>query len=454
MKRQRLTHTNFLKFLLPVSLVVVLVGCGTKWDLPTTGNTDDNTFGAGDTTYIRISPDWSPANGYPFSRPRDVIAGRDGYIFVANHATPGITVLDGAGNVMTADAYGNDFTAISELSQTPYAISQDSRLNLFITDSTNRVWVWNQYARNVGLKALVTAIQFDNDGWVSDLDSLADLFTAYGTTTAQHIDSIVTTLAGLDQWQGVRLFWDGTTTADSLNAAHYYLGADTTRFVSVTAGPDGSDFCYVADAASDAILRMSYQRAALALTEADQLLYLYRGKISARTASHGTGNGTVNNPKGMTVDSDGGVYYTQWGEIFGVHKIGGSEAFDLGENPIMDLNRFASPSDVAVDAAGNIYVADTDHHQIQQFTRNGDFSFYVGVSKVNIDTTLIDSMPSDTGWVYTEIDTIVEKFSADILNQPRGVAVDNRGVVYIADTGNNRIMRFKLSTDFDYDQPE
>ncbi|MCF7840192.1 MAG: hypothetical protein K9N22_05385, partial [Candidatus Marinimicrobia bacterium] len=202
------------------------------------------------------------------------------------------------------------------------------------------------------------------------------------------------------------------------------------------------------------ILKMSYRRAALALTNEDQLLFLYRGKISARTASHGTGNGTVNDPKGMTVDAEGGLYYAQWGEIFGVHKIGGSTVFDLGVNPIMDLNRFAQPSDVAVDAMGNIYVADTDHHQIQQFTRNGDFNFYVGVSKVRIDTTLIDSTLSDTGWVFTEMDTIVEKYSADILNQPRGVAVDANGVVYIADTGNDRIMRFKLSTDFDYDQPE
>ncbi|MCF7801561.1 MAG: NHL repeat-containing protein, partial [Candidatus Marinimicrobia bacterium] len=435
-------------------LSLVLVSCGTKWDLPTTGNSDDNTFGAGDTTYIRISPDWSGANGYTFANPWDVIVGRDGYIFVANHTPPGIRVLDGAGNMITTDAYGNDFTPLSELSRSPYAISQDSRLNLFITDSSNQVWVWNQYAKNVGIRTLVTAIQFDNDGWVSDLDSLADIFTAYGTATEQHMDSIVTTTTGLDEWLGVRPFWDGNSTADSLNAAHYYLGADTTRFVSVTAGPDGSDFCYVADAASDAILKMSYRRAALALTNEDQLLFLYRGKISARTASHGTGNGTVNDPKGMTVDAEGGLYYAQWGEIFGVHKIGGSTVFDLGVNPIMDLNRFAQPSDVAVDAMGNIYVADTDHHQIQQFTRNGDFNFYVGVSKVRIDTTLIDSTLSDTGWVFTEMDTIVEKYSADILNQPRGVAVDANGVVYIADTGNDRIMRFKLSTDFDYDQPE
>ncbi|MCF7802351.1 MAG: hypothetical protein K9N34_10080, partial [Candidatus Marinimicrobia bacterium] len=268
-------------------LSLVLVSCGTKWDLPTTGNSDDNTFGAGDTTYIRISPDWSGTNGYTFANPWDVIVGRDGYIFVANHTPPGIQVLNGAGNMITTDAYGNDFTPLSELSRSPYAISQDSRLNLFITDSTNQVWVWNQYAKNVGIRTLVTAIQFDNDGWVSDLDSLAEIFTAYGAATEQHMDSIVTTTTGLDEWLGVRPFWDGNSTADSLNAAHYYLGADTTRFVSVTASSDGSDFCYVADAASDAILKMSYRRAALALTNEDQLLFLYRGKISARTASHG-----------------------------------------------------------------------------------------------------------------------------------------------------------------------
>ncbi|MCH7495883.1 MAG: hypothetical protein IH825_07330, partial [Candidatus Marinimicrobia bacterium] len=33
-------------------------------------------------------------------------------------------------------------------------------------------------------------------------------------------------------------------------------------------------------------------------------------------------------------------------------------------------------------------------------------------------------------------------------NNPRGVSVFNK-IVYIADTGNNRIVRYKLSTDID-----
>ncbi len=447
--------TRYLKFKFPPRLILpllifwVVLACGTKWDLPTSNNTDSTTFGAGDTTYIRISPNWSVDNGYAFHHPRDVIVGHDGYIFVANQADNNITVLDAAGIVTTVDGFGNDFSALSNLGFAPYAIAQDSRMNLFIADSSNRIRVWNQYVNNAGIKAIITSVQFSNTGWVSDLDSISELVSSFA-----HIDTIRWTMEGISNLLGVHPFWDGNNSRDSTNAARYYIGADTVRFTGVSAGPDDQDFAYATDAASNSLVRFTYKPAAFVLTNDDQPLFLYRGVISQRTASRGTGNGTVNSPKGVATDAEGGIYYAQWGPIFGVHKVGGNGAFDLGVNQIMDLNRFDHPSDVTVDPVGNIYVADTDHDQVQQFTRLGMFSFYVGVSKVRVDTTLIDSALSDTGWVYTATDTVVNKYSADILNRPFGVAVDDKGVVYIADTGNDRVMRFKLSTEFDYGQPQ
>lgn len=429
------------------ALMMVTISCGTKWSLPTATNSD-STFSAGVANYIRISPDWSSDNGFSFQSPRDIISGRDGYLFVANQSGRSISVLDASGAIITTDAFGNDFSVLANLPFEPIAIAQDSRLNLFIADSSNRIWVWNQYINNVGIQAIITAIQFHNIGWVSDLDSIAALIS---TTPA---DTVLTTTEGIVNLMGIHPFWDGNDPLDSINAARYYIGADTIRFTGVSNGPDAQDFAYAADAASNSVVRFTYTPKALVVTNDDQVTFLYRGVITQRPASRGSGNGTVNTPKGMCTDLEGGIYYTQWGPIFGMHKVGGSGAFDLGVDPIMDLNRFNHPSDVTVDQTGNIYIADTDNNQIQQFDRQGNFTYFVGVSKVRVDTTIIHSTLSDTGWIYTSVDTVIDKFSADILNRPAGVAVDAGNVVYIADTGNNRVMRFKLSTDFNYQQPQ
>ena len=50
-----------------------------------------------------------------------------------------------------------------------------------------------------------------------------------------------------------------------------------------------------------------------------------------------------------------GTYITKWGES------GSAE----GE--------FSSPSGIATDTSGNVYVADTDNNRIQKFTSNGTF---------------------------------------------------------------------------------
>ncbi|PIZ69482.1 MAG: hypothetical protein COY19_01790, partial [Candidatus Marinimicrobia bacterium CG_4_10_14_0_2_um_filter_48_9] len=67
------------------ALMMVTISCGTKWSVPTATNSD-STFSAGVANYIRISPDWSSDNGFSFQSPRDIISGRDGYLFVANQS--------------------------------------------------------------------------------------------------------------------------------------------------------------------------------------------------------------------------------------------------------------------------------------------------------------------------------------------------------------------------------
>jgi MYXO-CTERM domain-containing protein len=82
--------------------------------------------------------------------------------------------------------------------------------------------------------------------------------------------------------------------------------------------------------------------------------------------------------------------------------------------------RFANPSDVAVDAAGNVFVADTANHTVRKVTPAGAVTVFAGNAGVS---------GSNDG------------SSTASFNRPAGVAVDTVGNVYVADTNNNEVRK-------------
>jgi sugar lactone lactonase YvrE len=85
-----------------------------------------------------------------------------------------------------------------------------------------------------------------------------------------------------------------------------------------------------------------------------------------------------------------------------------------------------TPADLAVDAAGNVYVADTFNHRVRMITPEGAITTIAGTGQAGGD---------GDGGQATEAR----------LRSPLSVAVDADGVLYIADTYNHRIR--KVSTD-------
>ena len=83
-------------------------------------------------------------------------------------------------------------------------------------------------------------------------------------------------------------------------------------------------------------------------------------------------------------------------------------------------DQFDSPNSVAVDLAGNIYVADTANNRIQKFDSNGNYLTQWG------------GFGTGDGQ----------------FNSPRGVAVDTAGNVYVVEYENNRIQKFDSSGTF------
>jgi len=77
---------------------------------------------------------------------------------------------------------------------------------------------------------------------------------------------------------------------------------------------------------------------------------------------------------------------------------------------------------IAVDSAGNLYLADTDNHRIRKVTAAGTISTLAG--------TGVAGFSGDGG-----------PATSARLNLPYGLAVDWTGAVYVADLGNNRVRR-------------
>ncbi len=78
------------------------------------------------------------------------------------------------------------------------------------------------------------------------------------------------------------------------------------------------------------------------------------------------------------------------------------------------------PKGVAVDTAGNVYVADTGRHLIRKITANGTVSIFAGTGEPGFDNG-----PGTT----------------PSFDSPEGVAVDDEGNVYVADTLNHVIRK-------------
>jgi sugar lactone lactonase YvrE len=92
-------------------------------------------------------------------------------------------------------------------------------------------------------------------------------------------------------------------------------------------------------------------------------------------------------------------------------------------NGIGAAARFAQPNAVAVDGSGNVYVADTGNDMIRKITPTGAVTTLAG-TPLGYNGGSADG----TG-------------SAAQFSQPMGVAVDQSGNVFVADTGNNTIRK-------------
>ena len=145
------------------------------------------------------------------------------------------------------------------------------------------------------------------------------------------------------------------------------------------------------------------------------------GTYLTQWGSFGTADGMFDTPSGIAVDAAGNVYVVDTGNNR-VQKFGAGGAyittwggFGTGDG------QFKSPHGIEIDGSGNVWVADTTNQRIQEFDSGGGFLSKWGTGPSGQDGKL---------------------------SSPYDLAFDAEGSVWVADRNNYRIQRFTTAGAF------
>lgn len=334
--------------------------------------------------------------------------------------TPGRVILTNTGTG-TVGYSGDGGAAASATLASPSAIAYDANGNLFLADSLNHV------IREVSTGGTITTIAgsgiagFGGDG--------ASATRAYlDTPTGVAVDSSGNIYIADSHNHRVRKVAGGVITTVAGTGTAGFSGdggqaASAQLALPLAVALDSAGNLYIADTNNQRIRRVAGSTITTVAGDGEEL---YAGDGGAATAA------ALDSPTGVAADTTGKIYIADrhnqrirmvdaTGNITtlvgsGAVTFAGGYSGDGGNATAALL---AKPSGVSVDGAGNIYIADTENQRVRQ-VKNGTIATVAGTGE--------QGFAGDGGLATNAV-----------LNTPKGLATDISGNLTITDTANERV---------------
>ncbi|HXH89969.1 MAG TPA: hypothetical protein VNN25_00195 [Thermoanaerobaculia bacterium] len=434
------------------------------------------------------SGDGSQATAAALNYPRGLTIDGTGNVYIADTANQRIRRIDAATNMISTVAgngtvgdSGDGGAALSAALNYPSSVAVDSSGNFYIADADNA-----RVRRVDGASKIITIVPTAPLSYSIGVavDTRGALYvTDAGKGSVLTIDAIVAggsgdgmpaTAATLSLPRGLAV--DATGSLYIADRFHHRIRRvdATTRIITTVAGTGEPGFSGDGGPALSAQLQtpfaVAFDRAGNLLIADDDNYRIRRVDAATGTITTIAGNGidgfggdggqatsaSIGEPSGVAVDSDGNVYIA---DPFNsrIRRV------DAKTHVITTFAGSIDASGVAVDRADNVYIANAGSNTIVKIARTGAITPVAGNGQlrdpvaVAVDAagnlyiadrgnSRICKLDATTNAITTIAGTAIEGFFGDgliatgaQLNRPEGIAVDDNGNVYIADTSNDRV---------------
>ncbi len=375
-----------------------------------------------------FSGDGSQATAAQLASPTGVAVDGAGNLYIADTQNDRIRMVAPGGVISTiagigTAGYTGDGASLATPQLTmPESVAVDSAGNLYIADTGNN-----------RLRKVTTA------GVIS---------TVAGTGTAGYSqDGGQATAAQLASPTGVAVDSAGNIYIADYGTARIRKVTMSTGVISTVAGTGTAGFSGDGGAATSAKINLPFGVAVdsagniyIADTSNNRIRKVASGGTISTVAGTGTagfgGDGAaatsakLSSPYGVAVDASGNLYIADTGNnrirmvtTAGIiNTVAGNTAGSGGDGGPATSAQLNNPTAVMVDAGGNLYIGDTSNNRIRLVTAAGIISTVAGNGSQGFGG---DDGPATSA----------------LLDSPSGVTVDSGGNLYIADTGNNRIRK-------------